>query len=606
MTWRKAETMKRNREERMQKRKNAGKDKIVVFAFIGIVIIELILSLLVGVFWNEPLEKNEYMDVFHTLMGASMSVVFLGISMLNMLTDNSEKIYWVNDSERLMKKRPDFIALCRIGYISLGLQLISYIAVIIFGLPSLYAAFTMFFIDGLVSVIWIFTISTEAFSNKEKIKDKMKKEYNVADPDKQYEYYVRTIANFGDALKNGDTDNAYDNLTFLIENTLREDEKAEKRKKEFFKALKNVNDSEQLLFEPVFERVISANNDEICRISLEMLKPDTEKIWLGDKVADLLLEDIENKLKACDKKYEELPLRKKEIELQEKEGLKPSDESLVIGEELQKNALDIYTEKDEGTAGSSEYAFTEYFFKLKDLFLRMHRIDYAEKLIKILNNSKMPDFTDSDVAEESGKTIQVNRKYSKLTLCIHNEYGDYYDYSALSEKEKSEFFSILFPIVKKSWDFFENQEIPDYFRKSLQEKTREELNGLEQGYDHYDDLNKCDDREDAEIKKHESHIDECKENIRKALNILFKSSEESEYKGIVDDYLYLIEISGYMGENGKLIEEMGKYKFSYTNTRSLEEKENKKKSQDVKIQEWLKKYCENQKEYYSELIKNRG
>ncbi len=602
--------MKKENGKKIRKNKWEGEKKRKVIIISGVIVfVQVMLSAIIGIIRGEPLGSNEifsneFLNVCHTLMGASMSVVFLGISMLNMLTDNSEKVYWMNDSERLMKSRPDFISWCRIGYVSLGLQLISYIAVIIYDSPAFYVAFSMFFIDGLISVIRLFHMSTEVFSNRDRVMKDLKDIYDQSSIEKQYEYYVRTIANFGDAIKNGDTERATDDLKFLIENTLKEDEKKDKRKKEFFKMLKNVNDSELLLFEPVLERVWVNKKDEFYKIIIEMIG-SKERIWLGDKVADVLLDDIEQQLEECDKKYEE----------QEKELLSDNQNDYEenpweLDEDLNGIAESIYNNEK----GKSGFYFTDYFFKLKDLLIRSHRIDYAEKLINILQKSKMPEFIYKNPEEENGKIYLDIRTYSKLTLCIHDEYGYYYDYSFLKENEKNDLFSLLFPILKKYWTELEKGKIPDYFKRFLQGKLREELNRYEGEIDYYEDFLQDDVGEDQDetnkrMENAEKRLEECKNTVKEDLNILFKCSEESDYKGIVDEYTYLIEVSDYMDTNGNLIKEMrsfrNTYEFSEITSESMSSKDNKK-SQDFIIKEWLKNYCEEQKKYYLEQLKKKA
>ncbi len=425
----------------------------------------------------------------------------------------------------------------------------------------------------------------------------MEKEYETESVDKKYEYYVRTIANFADALKNGDTDCAVDDLRFLIDCALQKDEKIDKRKKEFFKVLKNVNESDQLLFEPIFERVIFEKKDEVYRLAVEMLG-SKEKIWLGDKVADLLLDDLECQLDKCDIKYREI--KSSECKAEKKlNNCGEIDDYVALYDKLDCEAEIIYNNEKMGSSG---YSFTDYFFKLKDLFICSHRVDYAKKLINILQNSRMPIFRYENPEEENGKTVMDYREYSKLTLCIYDEYGKYYDYSILSDNEKAELFSILFPIVKEYWSFFENKDIPDYFKKSLQGKIREELNRFEEEYENYEDREQDPDYEGQCEKKK----DKCLKDIKRALNILFKSSEESEYEDIVEDYSYLIVKSGYMGEKvGKLLTDMRGYRSSYEFPEMMN-MWGKRKSKDEKINEWLVNYAESQKNHYYELLKKRA
>ena len=184
----------------------------------------------------------------------------------------------------------------------------------------------------------------------------------------------------------------------------------------------------------------------------------------------------------------------------------------------------------------------------------------------------------------------------------------------MKENEKNDLFSLLFPILKKYWTELEKGKIPDYFKRFLQGKLREELNRYEGEIDYYEDFLQDDVGEDQDetnkiMENAEKRLEECKNTVKEDLNILFKCSEESDYKGIVDEYTYLIEVSDYMGTNGNLIKEMrsfrNTYEFSEITSESMSSKDNKK-SQDFIIKEWLKNYCEDQKKYYLEQLKKKA
>ena len=613
-------------------RSKEKRDKIVIgVVSFAIMIFELIPCIIIGILKKDTMgglfpdtQNNPFLDACHQLMAASMSVVFLGISMLNMLTDNKEKIYWRNDSERLMKKRPDFIAWCRIGYAALGLQLVSYLFVIITDAFMSYIAFAIFFVDGLFSIIWLFRMSTAVFSNKEKIQNDMKDvEYSKADEKEKDYYYIRTACNFGEALDNGDADTAADDLIFLFEYCYESDDKKyqEKRERTLIRILDAANYSQkQLLFEAVLERVLEDKSDSFMSIIKQMFKNSKLNVWLGNGVADRFLRDIKSQLEDCDKKYElllgykqEQELLKNYFEIEEKlrdKKLSPEIRKQMTGEKEEiENKLSLLGQENDiikdniynDQKGSSGYSFTEYFFSLKDYFLRQEKINYVEKLINLLSDSKMPDFLHFDSEEENGM-IKGYRYYSKLTLCIQNAYGEYYDYSFLNDKERKEYFSIIYPIIKKSWTFFINKDIPSYLKNPLKDKVKEELKRIEKDCEHWDS-NIEESRDDQERAKYEKKIDDIKPDIRTALNVLFNCLEESEYERIADEYSYLIRVSDFLGEYGELIDELWKNKTAYECS-LLKMDCSGKVLKEPRTKKWLKNYYAGECKYYSDLLKD--
>ncbi len=177
----------------------------VLFIIVGLVMIGLFVTLVFSSFNGKTLSDSEL-----GFLSMSYQVIFLTTSLLSLLSDKSETIYWERFTEYVMvtPKIINFIGLSVIGYLSLVVQTICYFH------PSWREAFYISFSIGIVIIIILWWKMSSIFFRRDYYKKRLEKKT----PEKSNILVLRELTYA--AIENHNYRALGENLDYLIEKSI--------------------------------------------------------------------------------------------------------------------------------------------------------------------------------------------------------------------------------------------------------------------------------------------------------------------------------------------------------------------------------------------------
>ena len=188
--------------------------------FVGLISIEILVLLYFAIMRPEfsLFGSLRCPDAMHQILPASLSVVFLSTSMISILTDKSERIYWEYYSESLIKQIPGFVFSSSFGFVSSILQVIFYILFLNRVLVSFsQMGFFISFINGLIAIIFLFYLGTGVYFRRSSLLKHMRDRFENTEPKGELSMYLGTAGAFSRDISEGRERTAKENLLFLID-----------------------------------------------------------------------------------------------------------------------------------------------------------------------------------------------------------------------------------------------------------------------------------------------------------------------------------------------------------------------------------------------------